>query len=130
MNEADLVEAIQNSVELALTAFVLYLTVTFAYLTVAFLAGSKLTRFQAIAVSGLYLTAAVASTLSCFTFHQMLGKLLLNLSSTTQLFSKIALMNADFWKFYIASLLSLGMLVSLYFMYDCRRSGRAVVSLE
>jgi hypothetical protein len=46
MSEADLVEAIQNSVEIALTAFGFYLTITFAYLTVAFLAGSKLTKFQ------------------------------------------------------------------------------------
>ena len=130
MNEADLVEAIQNSIELALTAFGLYLTVTFAYLLVAFVAGSKLTKFQATAVSGLYLSAAVATTLSCLASHQMLGELLTDLSSTTQIFSEIRLMNPEFWKLYIFSLLSLGMLVSLYFMYDCRRSGTALVSLK
>jgi len=130
MNEADLVEAIHNSIELVLAAFGLYLTVTFAYLLVAFVAGSKLTKFQATAVSGLYLSAAVAATLSCLTCHQMMGELLTDLSSTTQIFSEIRLMNAEFWKLYIFSLLSFGMLVSLYFMYDCRRSGTALVSLK
>ena len=130
MAEADLVEAIQYSIEIALTSFGLYLTVTFAYLSVAYLAGSKLTKFQATAVSGLYLIAAVATTLTCLTTHQMLGELLSSLSSTTRVFSEIRLMNSEFWKAYIFSLMSLGMIVSLYFMHDCRRRGTPEVSLK
>jgi hypothetical protein len=130
MNEADLVEALQSSIELALASFALYLTITFAYLTVAFLAGSRLTKFQATAVSGLYLSAALATTLACLLSHQMMGDLFSSLSSDAQMFSNIRLMNPVFWKFYIFSILSFGMLVSLYFMIDCRRSGTAVVSLK
>jgi hypothetical protein len=47
------------------SAFSIYLTLTFAYLTAAYFAGAKQSRFQAFAVSGLYGAAAGIALLSC-----------------------------------------------------------------
>jgi hypothetical protein len=61
MNEAELLEALATQVQAAFACVETWLALTFGYLTVAYFAGAKLSRFQCAAISGLY---AVMASLS------------------------------------------------------------------
>ena len=68
MTEAEALELAVMCVDNAMTAFSVFISITFAYMTVSFLAGSKLSNFQALAASGLYIfTAGV--TILCTYLH-------------------------------------------------------------
>ena len=54
MTEAEALELIPLYVDIAVTSFSVYITITFAYFTLSYLIGAKLSIFQAIAVSSLY----------------------------------------------------------------------------
>ena len=98
------------------TAFSIYLTLTFAYLTAAYFAGAKLSRFQAFAISGLYSAGAAIALMSCV-------NQLMYFSAVLEEYPDIAARSAvsgDFWIYYIAPLLAVGIVVSLYFMWDIR----------
>ena len=58
MSESDAIEAL-SEISLNATTYVsIFISVTFAYLTVAYLVGKQLTRFQCLAVSALYFLIA------------------------------------------------------------------------
>lgn len=61
MKEAELFQLVFVAGTTALTAFTFVVTFTFAYLTVAYLLGSKLSRFEIGVVTGGYLTASFLS---------------------------------------------------------------------
>ena len=58
MIEADAIAALTNIGEVAATYTTMWLSVTFGYLTVAYFLGKSLSRFQCLAVSGLYVVFA------------------------------------------------------------------------
>lgn len=60
MSELELVEAANSSWALVISAIGLYMTVTSAYLIVAFMAGVRLTASQAGIISALYIAMASA----------------------------------------------------------------------
>ena len=102
----------------AITAFSIYLTFTFAYLTAAYIVGANLSKYQVIVVSVLYTAGATISLLACINNLQFYT-LLLNQSE--ELRSAITF-SGDFWTYYIAPLFMIGMLVSLSFMWNVRHT--------
>jgi hypothetical protein len=102
--------------ENSMTAFTIYLTFTFAYLTVAYLAGKDLSRFQVTCVSTLYVAGAVVALLSCvnhlFYFEAVIRQ--------NDALASTAPLPPGFWIYYIVPLLMLGIFVCLYFMWDIR----------
>ncbi len=61
MEEAELFELVFIAGATALTAFTFIVTFTFAYLTVAYFLGSRLTRLEIGVVTGVYLIASFLS---------------------------------------------------------------------
>ena len=100
----------------AMTAFSIYLTFTFAYLTIAYLAGKDLSRFQAFSLSTLYIAGALISLLSCIDNLNFLHAVL----QQSEALQSAATLPTEFWIYYIAPLLITGVFVSLYFMWDVR----------
>lgn len=101
----------------AIESFSVYLTVTFAYLTVAFLAGKKLSGFQVFVISVLYASAAGISLLSC------INQLLFYTAIANEVDFGIAvspLSSGMFWIYYISPLFIVGIVVSLWFMWNVR----------
>ena len=104
----------------------LWVTTTFAYLTVAYLVGTQLTRFQTAAVTGLYLVSSSLFALSAIANSEAWITLSAKHSTT---YGSISLSRVygiwlpGMWVIVIA-----GMIVSLYFMHDVR--ARARIDLE
>ena len=64
MTEADALEVAGIFAGNALNAFSVYISFTTAYLVAAYYVGARLTSFQSLAVSGLYLVASTAYMLA------------------------------------------------------------------
>ena len=60
MTEVEATSMLVSIADLLATYLGLWVTSTFAYLTASYFLGAKLTRFQAIAVSGLYVAASLS----------------------------------------------------------------------
>ena len=117
MSEAETLELISLYYGNAIDAFTIYISFTFAYLTIAYFVGSALTRFQVIAASGLYLISAMSAALGTVMPVLAWGELLASRETTL---AKFDLWNADIWIPYMGIILAGGILVSLYFMFDVR----------
>ena len=116
MNIAEANEVAAMWVDNAMTAFSIYLTLTFAYLTIAYFVGKDLSRFQAFCVSTLYAAGAFISLLSCINQLNFFNAVLQE-SEALQSATPFA---AGFWIYYIAPLFITGIFVSLYFMWNIR----------
>ena len=100
----------------AITSFSIYLTFTFAYLTAAYLAGTKLTVYQFFVLSTLYTIGALIS----------LASVISNLELYAVLFNQDDLLRSsitftpEFWIYTITPLFMVGIGVSLSFMWYVR----------
>ena len=65
MSEAETIEAVAIFGANSFSIFSVYLSITFAYLTVAYFVGAALNTFQVWVVSGLYVASAGVSTIAC-----------------------------------------------------------------
>ena len=117
MNEPEVLEIVNLFASNAMTSFSIWATFTFAYLTAAYLAGSRLTRFQVITVSSLYFVAAGAFALSGIT----------HLRSFEKIFSAYPeFIPSGYWNLpwtilgYVMNFGGMG--ASLYFMFDIRKN--------
>ena len=119
MSEAETLELISLYYGNAIDAFTIFISFTFAYQTVAYFVGSALTRFQAQVVSGLYVisssSAAGGSILPMLAWTALLG------SRETTL-GKFEIWNGSFWMGYMGTIYATGIVVSLYFMYNVRKT--------
>ena len=121
MTDSEIWELAIGSADNAMTAFSIYLTVTFAYLVASYLAGAKLSRLQTALISGLYIFGAGSGLITCVS-HTYRAKILQDmLASKSEPYANAFTVGGGFWTIYMATLLSIGMVVSLYFMYDIRR---------
>ena len=87
-----------------------------------FMVGSRLSGFQAIAGSLLYIFAAMSGLMSSITDLEMVN---IAVASSPQAVRDAALSSGTFWQLYLGSLMTIGILVSLYFMWDVRRKNRS-----
>ena len=126
MSEAEALEAIANIEPQVATYSSLWLSVTFAYLTVAYLVGKRMTYFQCFATSLLY---GVISTLFSVGVLAHGKAFFIVLSESDTPYSQIPIF-ADgelFWMLFIGGFFSFAALLSFYFMYDVR-NGRKTKS--
>ena len=146
MSEAEILELIAIYTTNALTSLTVYVSFTFGYLTVAYFVGSKLSRFQVIATSSIYIVSAFGMMFSTVGIgaiffiglwltkenlfrHSFNAREVANRAvGTSQLPQDSMILssliwNGALWIVCIPIGLTLGILVSLYFMYDCRKAG-------
>ena len=117
MTEAEMINSMTEYFALNAEMLSIYLTVTSGYLIVAYLVGHKLTRFQLVIISGLYVIFAGATTYLAVGYGMRgihYAELLRNLSPSTPLYSTDAIAGA------IAFVLLGGIVASLTFMWQSR----------
>jgi hypothetical protein len=115
MTEPEVIEMVNLYASNSMSCFSLWVSFTFAYLTVAYLVGSKLSKVQLYIISTLYVLAGGAFGFAAVTYTESFG----TLNSVYPEFSP-----TDLWRFpwtLVSSLMLVGgMLASLYFMWDVR----------
>jgi len=117
MTEAEIINSMTEYFGLNAEMLSIYLTVTSGYLIVSYLVGNKLTRFQLVIISGLYVIFAGATTYLAVGYGMRgihYAELLRNLSPSTPLYSTDAIPGA------IAFVLLGGIVASLTFMWQSR----------
>jgi len=117
MSEVEAFEMTLLAASNATDAFAQYITFTFAYITAAYFVGNQLSRFQVLAASGLYLFAALFAFGNSVTDIQWMAKAV---EHTGDLAPEGIASNTDFWFTSAGSLMMLGILISLYFMWNVR----------
>ncbi len=101
----------------AVQTFTVYITFTFAYLAAAYFVGKKLTRFQSLAASGLYMFAAMSAVINHQSDVEFLG---IALDHTGSLQPRELFSSSEFWSVYIGILSVIGIIIGLYFMWSVR----------
>ena len=118
MTEAEAIEALSDIAANAATYFSVFISLTFAYLTVAYLVGSVLSRFQLILITSIYLLSATMMGLTT-TVWTRAWLHLYDREETIISGSWVA----EFinWEVTLSILLTVVVLASVYFMYDIRK---------
>jgi hypothetical protein len=119
MSELDAVEAVSALLANAMTSFTVYFSFTFAYLTVCYLAGARLSKFQAIAVSILYIVSASSTGMTVIGNQRAIEQIQISFPSIV--IDRLLMFDMSFWHAYAGTLFIAIAALSLYFMYDCRR---------
>ena len=118
MTEAEALEVLSDFATNVATYFTMFVSFTFAYLTVAYLVGKSLSRFQCIAASALYIVSAFVAGVTASGW----GDAWLTLKAREQtMLSEVWVFEKPGWLPTIVILLSSIALTSLYFMYDVRK---------
>jgi len=125
MTEFEFAEMIQGAVSNGLTSFTIWLTLVSGFLYVAYTAGKDLKRIQTIIISTLYLVSASIFTAMTFVFFSRAAA---TVDAKADVFPDAVLPVASSavmqnTAIAIASLMALGVLVSLYFLLNVRGSG-------
>jgi hypothetical protein len=118
MTEAEATEALVDIAMNCATFFSVCISLTFAFLTVAYFIGSALTRFQLILISAIY---AVAELMMGMTFVIWVEAFERLHSREKTILSDIWLLKPIAWSQAGAVLLFAVFLASIYFMYDIRK---------
>jgi hypothetical protein len=101
----------------AMTAFTVFISFTFGFLATAYFVGSQLTQLQTIVASGLYVISAVAPSLTQIAYIQLTFAIL---ESGPNLGQGFMLLNGTFWVWSMSIIQSIGIVISLYFMWSVR----------
>jgi len=117
VTEAEALELYAMYISNAMTAFTIYISFTFAYLVTAFYVGFKLTSFQVIVAGGIYVISAGSITMSLIGNLQASESIL---NATTTVIDELALHRNGLWVSTMSLILTLGIIVSLYFMWSVR----------
>lgn len=117
MTEAEILELVAVHGANAMTAFTVFISFTFGFLATAYVVGSQLTQLQTMVASGLYIIAAVAPSLTQIVYIQLMFRIL---ESGPNLGQGMPLLNGTFWVWAMSLIQSIGILVSLYFMWSVR----------
>ena len=120
MTEAEALQTMSNFADNAGTYFTMFVSFTFAYLTVAYFVGKSLSRFQCFAVSGLYTISAMLTGATTVGWSN--AYLILKAREDT-LLNEVWIFDKPGWLPIVILLLTAISVMSLYFMYDARKSG-------
>ncbi len=118
MSEAEALEFIMLASANAIASFALYVTFTTAYLTAAFFVGSRLTSFQLVAVSMLFLIASTSVAVSCLAQITAFEKAV---STYPTILNSLPLWTAFSWFPAMSLVMIAGLVSSFYFMFSTRR---------
>ena len=119
MTEAEVLELAANYSSNAMTAFTIYISFTFAYLITAFYVGKKLTAFQVVTASGLYVVSVGSTVLA------VIGALQVQYAiqdTKDTVLDRFPIWTGGLWISYMGTILIIGILISLYFMWNVRHS--------
>ena len=119
MSELDALEAVSGFTANAIAAFTVYFSFTFAYLTASYFVGSHLSKFQAAAVSFLYVVSAVSAALTVIGCQQAVAEI--QISHPSPVIDQLLLWDIRYWHYYVVILFTSVIMLSLYFLYDCRK---------
>ncbi|MFT4563068.1 MAG: hypothetical protein ACI9BW_002821 [Gammaproteobacteria bacterium] len=125
MTEAEVIGSVTDLAEIATIFVSLWLSVTFAYLTVAYFLSKALSRFQYLAVSALYGFTSIWFILCAWIYTEM-AILIARREEEINIFDQLpADLVALPWPETLSALLLGGTLLSYYFMYNARQTGTA-----
>ena len=120
MSEAEVIELSVGLGANAIASFALFISIAFAYLTLCYFVGSKLTWFQALTVSVVYLVGVGSTAVSVYGYLDAQQKLQ---EQYPGFMNTVLAIDVNIWLVWqpIMVLLIVGM--SLVFMYQIRREG-------
>ena len=118
--DTDSAELLAHYLDSTMLGFSIYLTVIFAYLAVAFVAGTRLNRFQTIIISFFFVVGTTGTYAAVFLFQQLIIDLSKKVPSVLE---GIPILDMVFWRIFMAVLMLGGIAGSLFFMYDIRKRG-------
>jgi len=119
MTESEALEVLSNFGDNAATYLAMFITITFAYLMVAYFVGRALTRFQCIAISVLYIVSSLVTGTTTVGWAN--AWLILKSQQKTMLEQVWVFSKPGIFPALISVLIGVALL-SLYFMYDVRRA--------
>jgi hypothetical protein len=119
MTEAEVLETFAVIGANAIAAFTIYTSFTFAFLATAFFVGSKLTSFQSIVASGLYIVSAGAAGLTQVVYIQLMFAVA---KETPTAVDSLYFMDGAFWTWSMSIIQITGIFISLYFMWHIRQT--------
>lgn len=117
MSEIDFVEARNLHASNAMNAFTIFITLTFSYLTVVYIVGTKLLKVQLVLLSLLYFFWAIAFVLVAITHLQSLEAFLEEYPDFVR--SRVWSLP---WTYFGSTITLGGILISGYFVYNVRRN--------
>jgi len=118
MSESDAIEALADVAANIATYFSVFMSLTFAYLTVAYLVGASLNRFQLILATSIYVVSAAMMAGTTITW---LGAWLKLYHQERTVFSGSWMADLPYWQETLTILVTAVVIASVYFMYDIRR---------
>ena len=124
MTEAETMELVAIYTAGAMTAYSIYITITFGYMTVAYFVGDKLSTFQVVAASGLYLVASITGVITAYIHVHTWSTLKAEFTGGLSALDSSIWWNGEAWKVLIVASLLFGVLISLYFMYNVRHTAK------
>jgi hypothetical protein len=117
MTEGDVIEAAAAVTANSITMFTIFITFAFGFLASAYFVGGKLTRFQALAATGLYVVAGGFSAVIMVGWMQAFFAIM---EVKPNALDTIPIIQRGYWVPVTTVMLSMGMLISLYFMWGVR----------
>ena len=114
--------ALTDIADVAATYLGVWLSLTFAYLTVSYFVGRALSRHQCMMISFVYLLSA--SMFGVTTFVHVKAWVLLR-AREQSVYDEISLVTFPWWIEAVVIFLVTGTLISLYFMYNVRHTEKA-----
>lgn len=130
MEEAELFELVFIAGATALTAFTFVVTFTFAYLTVAYFLGSRLSRWEIGVVTGVYLVASFLS-FSVVMANVSAMRVFQEELAGSRIYQRIVFfMDARIYEAGMPVIYLLSVVTCLFFMWNIRRAKTAVGSIQ
>ncbi|MEQ8694649.1 MAG: hypothetical protein RIC85_04930 [Gammaproteobacteria bacterium] len=117
MTDQEAIEALSDLAIAGATYFSMFISITFAYLTVAYLVGSKLTRFQAAVISSFYVIGSLLTGSATAVWNEGWFNLYRQVPSVMR---DVWLVKALAWTELLYIVLIGIVAASLYFMHDIR----------
>ena len=118
-SEAEVIGSLMAISDQAATYLNVWVSLTFGYLTVAYFLGKALSRFQCLAISGLYLVIAYIAASSVYGLTQSFFVLL---GRDTSLISDVWIITHGGREQGAAIFFSGATILALYFMYNARQT--------
>ena len=120
MTEAEAFELVLACVDTAVSCFSIYVTIAFAYMTVSYLVGARLTTFQTLVLSGLYVFTSGVTILTMHLVIVTYFELRAGVSGGIAAMDNVPLWNEALWATYPTAACLVGIFVGLYFMWNVR----------
>jgi len=120
MTEAEAMEVVMLASDNAMAAYSMFLTILFAYMTVAYFVGRNLTPFQVIAASGMYFVSCVTIMAATFLYVRTWGVIKRDFPGGVEALESTPIWNETLWQTTLIVTMTAGLVIGFYFMYRVR----------